>query len=54
MPSTAMVYVEKEHIAVAMWRYDCACDWTWANPAQRKHNEKEVNRAIKAQRSYFQ
>jgi len=52
MPTTSVVYVKKEHIHVAMWRYDCACDWTWANEAQRKHNEQEVNKAVKAQRSY--
>ena len=27
---------------VRMWRYECPkCNWTWANEAQRKHNEHE-------------
>lgn len=45
MPEERTVAIENAVVTypVKMWRYRCACGWTWANEAQRVHNQ-EANR----------
>ena len=38
-------------VYVKYWGYTCpTCAWTWANAAQRKHNERELRKTARRAR----
>lgn len=49
-PNDKLVTVETQGrvIPLRLWRYDCSCGWTWANAAQRAHNQQIFDRGWRA------
>ena len=45
MPTDKLVV--SNGIPMRQWRYVCeVCEWVWANPLQRAHNEQQFRRGV--------